>query len=205
LESESTLTEVARALNAAHPMGLAAGGGLPPLFFFTDDVRTPDPLAAIKKLPEGCGVVFRQYEAEDRAELAARIVAACRMDARMCLVAGGPALAAEVGADGIHLPEHMLRELTERPDASHVTTAAHDKEAIAHAERLAIDAVFVSPVFASESHPGRKSLGAAQFNQLVAATQVPAYALGGITNANARDLERSGATGLAAIGALLKR
>ncbi len=203
----SKLTEAAAALNAGHPTGLAAGGKLPPLFFFTDEARTPDPLAAIPALPEGCGVVFRHYGIAARAELATMVARACAAEGRLCLVAGDAALASAVGADGVHLPEGMLRKLTERPRAGIVTAAAHGLDAIRIAESLGADAVFLSPVFATQSHAennsGRTPLGIETFARLTAATALPVYALGGVTNENAMLFEGSGAAGIAAIGALL--
>jgi thiamine-phosphate pyrophosphorylase len=193
------LAEAARALNAACP----GAAHLPPLFFFTDEVRVPDPLPAIAGLPEDCGVIFRHYGAEDRAMLAQAVVAACRAQSRICLIAGDIPLANAVGASGFHLPEHFIRTLKERPDAGIVTAAAHTLEGLKRAESLHVDAVFLSPVFATQSHEGRDGLGAERFKRWAGRTAVPVYALGGITDANADLLRGSGAAGLAAIGGLL--
>jgi thiamine-phosphate pyrophosphorylase len=193
------LAEVARALNESHP----ARGQLPALFFLTDEIRIPDPLPAIEALPEGCGVVFRHYDAESRAALAAKVLAGCRAQGRLCLIGADAALAQDLGADGVHLPEHMVRTLTDRPKGKLVTAAAHDEAALRAAADLGADAAFVSPVFATESHPGAASLGVERFAALAASTSLPVYALGGITDENAERLAESGAAGLAAIGGLL--
>src|SRR5690606_26319732 len=37
--------------------------GLPPLFFFTDPVRTPEPWKTAARLPPGCGVGYRALRA----------------------------------------------------------------------------------------------------------------------------------------------
>jgi len=197
------LADAARALNEAHAEGLRAGGRLPPLFFLTDEVRTPDPLAAIAQLPEGCGVLFRHYEARERGALARDVATLCRAEDRVCLIAGDVTLAREAGANGVHLPEHMLRSLTARPDAGLVTAAVHGAEGLVLAELMDIDAVFLAPVFATASHAEAKALGAIGFKALVAQTRLAVYALGGITAENAGALAGSGAIGLAAIGALL--
>jgi len=194
---------VARALNAQHCNEAGPGMGLPALFFFTDAERTPNPLAAIKELPEGCGVVFRHYGVPKRADLAMAVTAACGAQDRLCLMAGDADLAVAVDAGGVHLPEYMLRRLTTRPKAPIVTAAAHDADALRRAQNLGVDAVFVSPVFVTISHPDAAALGVAAFARLARETTLPVYGLGGITDENAEQLAGSGAAGLAAIGGLL--
>ncbi len=197
-EKHRTLAEVARALNAAHP----ALAGLPPLFFFTDEHRTPEPLHMIAGLPGRCGVVFRHYGIAGRAAVARAILASCRAQDRVMLVAGDADLALEIGADGIHLPAHMLRTLTKLPTARLITAAVHSAEEIRHAEALGVDAVFLSPVFPTASHPDSAALGIRKFVDLVAATRLPVYALGGVSEATAPQLAGSGAVGIAAISGL---
>ncbi len=64
----------------------------------------------------------------------------------------------------------------------------------------AVDAVFLSPVFPTRSHPEGASLSAVRANAIAQALTVPAYALGGVDARNAALLK--GFVGLAAIGAL---
>jgi len=202
-ERHRKLADAARALNAKHRDKVGTGMALPALFFFTDGVRTPNPLAAIEKLPEGCGVVFRHYDVSKRAALATAVATACAAQDRLCLVAGDTDLATNVGAGGVHLPEHMLRKLTIRPKMPIVTTAAHSVDVLLRAQDLGLDAVFLSPVFATPSHPDAVALGVDNFTQLVRETTLPVYGLGGITEENAGLLAGSGGVGLAAIGGLL--
>jgi thiamine-phosphate pyrophosphorylase len=63
-----------------------------------------------------------------------------------------------------------------------------------------VDAIFLSPVFTTESHPGRGALTPARSNAIAQDIAVPVYALGGITGRNAPLLH--GFAGIAAIGAL---
>ena len=202
-EKHRKLAEAAAALNAAHPLGGDRGGVLPPLFFLTDEVRTPDPVAALPGLPDRCGVIFRHYGAKDRMALAREMGKACAMQARLLLLGGVTSIPHGVGAGGIHLPAHMLRTLTELPSARLVTAAVHNEEELRHAEAMGVDAVFVSPIFPTESHPGAPALGVARFTEMVAATAVPVFALGGVTCENAEQLLGTGAYGIAAIGALV--
>ncbi len=187
-----------RSARAVHPL-------LPHLFMLTDEARLGDPVAAAALLPRGAGVIFRHYDAADRAALAANLARLCRARGLTLLVAGDAALARAVGADGIHLPEHLLpraRFLRHRYPSFLITAAVHNLRALKSAEQHAADAVLLAPVFATASHPGAAPLGAARLAALLRNTRLPVYALGGISEKGARRLIGSGAAGLAAIGAL---
>src|SRR5262249_20531067 len=116
------------------------------------------------------------------------------------LIAGDPALAMRLGADGAHLPEARAGEAAywrARVPRMVITASAHSLRAlnIAH-----VDAVFLSPVFATASHPERRALNPARANLIVHQARVPVYALGGVDARNAGLLH--GFAGIAAIGAL---
>jgi thiamine-phosphate pyrophosphorylase len=173
---------------------------LPPLVLFTDDDRLADPLAAARALPRGSMVVVRSRDGARRAALARAMVDLARSRALIVLVAGDGALAATSGADGVHLPEARLGEAA----AWHarrrflITASVHSLAALAKAK--SVDAVFLSPVFPTASHPGRAALTAVRANAIARLARVPIYALGGMEAANAGLL--SGFAGIAAIGAL---
>jgi thiamine-phosphate pyrophosphorylase len=172
----------------------ALGGPLPALVLMTDDSRLRDPLAAARALPKGSMVVAR---ARHGLEPLARALLKARCTV---LVAGDPLLAVRLGAHGIHLPQARAGEAAHwrarYPDML-ITASAHSLRALG---REHVDAFFLSPVFETESHPGRASLGAVRANLMARQVRVPVYALGGI---DARPVARlSGFLGIAAIGAL---
>jgi thiamine-phosphate pyrophosphorylase len=184
---------------AAH---LAAHNGavLPPLILMTDDDRLPDPLAAAKALPRGSLVIVRSRDTAPRAALGHAMLTLARSQHLFVLIADDPGLAARLGADGIHLPERRAREAAHwraRHPAWLITTASHGHTPAPPT----VDAVLLSPVFATQSHVGAPSLGATRAS-FVAARQIkPVYALGGIDAHNATRLSRA-FCGIAAIGAL---
>jgi thiamine-phosphate pyrophosphorylase len=169
-------------------------GLLPPLVLMTDDERLPDPLAAARALPRGSLIVLRAADAARRAQLAA----ALRPLPHLLLIANDAALAARAGADGVHLSEANARHAAHiraiRPGWL-ITAATHG-----HLHGGPLDALFLSPIFPTVSHPGGRSLGPARANALARQSRAPVYALGGVTPANARSLH--GFVGIAAIGAL---
>jgi thiamine-phosphate pyrophosphorylase len=188
--SRRQLASAAARLNARHAMAAM----LPPLVLMTDDERLPDPLPAARALPRGSLIVLRARDATRRATLAA----ALRPLPHLLLIANDAALAASIGADGIHLAEanaHQAAHIRALHPRWLITAAAHGKPTDGQ-----FDALFLSPVFATASHPGARTLGAARANNLAQQCHTPLYALGGITPTNARLLH--GFVGIAAIGAL---
>ncbi|MCC6918126.1 MAG: thiamine phosphate synthase [Alphaproteobacteria bacterium] len=179
---------------------------IPPLWLITDD-RRGDAEAAMPRLPKGAGVIFRHYEARDREALARRLRAVARLHGLIFLVAGDPRLAARVGADGFHAPERLAHRI---PAARRllpgglVTQAVHGAAGLHAAQQFGADAVLLSPVFATSSHPGARALGPARFAALAVRSKMPVIALGGMSGANFRRLNGSGALGFAAIEALQK-
>lgn len=161
----------------------------------TDEARLPDPLAAARALPRGSIVVVRSRT--DPAPLARAML---KLRHVVVLIAGDPELASRLGADGAHLPEARAGEAAHwraRFASMIITASAHSLRALGAAH---VDAVFLSPVFPSKSHPGRKALTPARANLIARQARVPVYALGGIDANNAGLLH--GFAGIAAIGAL---
>jgi thiamine-phosphate pyrophosphorylase len=146
-------------------------------------------------------IVLRARDDKRRAALAGQLIA---LPHRL-LIAGDARLAAACGAAGLHLPEARAREVPHwraRHPGWIVTVAAHSLGGLLRAGAWGADAVFLSPVFATASHPERSALGAARAALMAAQTSVPVYALGGIDARNAALLLHTRFQGLAAISAL---
>jgi 8-oxo-dGTP diphosphatase len=89
-------------------------------------------------------------------------------------------LARRVGADGVHLTSAQLAACTQRPDFAMVAASAHDRDEINRAAELGFDFVVLGAVKPTMSHPGQAPLGWQRFSELVAATPLPVFALGGM-------------------------
>uniref|UniRef100_UPI001081BD9B thiamine phosphate synthase n=1 Tax=Crenalkalicoccus roseus TaxID=1485588 RepID=UPI001081BD9B len=160
-----------------------------------------DPRAAAARLPPGAAVVARGLAPGVLAGLAAL---ARRRRLRL-LVAGDGRLALRHGA-GLHLPDRpgvpgLLPFLLARRRGLPLSAAAHGRAGLARGRRLAADAVILSPVFPTASHPGAPALGPWRWAALARRAGRPVVALGGIGPGNALRLPRH-AAGLAAITAL---
>ena len=191
----------------ARKLGRHGGGRKtpPPLLFFTDPRRTPEPARVVERMPRGSAVVFRAFGAPDAVARGRVLLRVARRRGVRFLVGADAALAVALGADGMHLPERLAhrRGVVAALRARFlVTGAAHSQAAIRRACLAGVDAVVVSPVFASMSSSAGKPLGVRRFAVWVRAAGVPVYALGGIDARLARRLTSSGAAGLAVVSAL---
>jgi thiamine-phosphate pyrophosphorylase len=146
--------------------------------------------AALARLPRGAGVVFRHYGLMPEARRALlRKVAAVARRRRLTLVIAGDNYG--IRAEGTH----------NRRGRGLRTAAAHNRRDATAAARAGADAVFVSPVFPTRSHPDARTLGPIRFGLIARESGVPVIALGGMTANRARRLAPLGAAGWAAIDA----
>ena len=178
---------------------------LPPVLFVTDPNRVADPVAAAAGLPRGAGVIYRAFGRADAVAVGMALAEVCRRRRLVLLVGADEALAARIGADGLHLPERDVgraRRIAARRPRWILTGAAHSRRALARAAAAGLDAALLSPVFESRSPSAGRPLGAIRFTRMVGNAGLPVYALGGIDPRTARLLAGSGASGIAAVEAL---
>ena len=154
---------------------------------------------AIDRLPiKHAGIVFRHYQTppENRALLAGRIADICHRRSLTLAIAGDTNLARSLGANLVHNPSQPVHDLP----FSRSVHSLNEAEA-AKTEGAAV--VFISPIFPTRSHPGRKALYGPQAARLARAAGVPAIALGGMDACKFARLRREGFYGWAGIDAWL--
>jgi thiamine-phosphate pyrophosphorylase len=196
------LQRIARTLSRAAAARKPRSHPLPSMLVVTDPDRTPDPVELARRLPRGCGLVYRAFGAP-HAKKTGRKLGKIARRRHLVLLIGADALRIR-GQAGIHLPErmaHRARRLKFASPGFLVTVAAHSLGAILRARRAGADAVLISPVFDSRSPSAGRPLGPCRFAALVRAGGMPAYALGGITTKNAPRLLGAGAAGIAGVEA----
>lgn len=171
----------------------------PRLWLMTDERQGEGLWGALERLPRGSGIVFRHYglEAGKRRKLFERVKRAARRRGLMLLLAAPPDRGRAWGADGSHRPSAAGR----RQSRGLRTASAHDLREIGEAARAGVDLLFLSPVFATRSHPGAKPLGAVRLGLLARRSPIPVVALGGMNARRARALARLPLHGWAAIDA----
>ena len=164
-----------------------------PLVWLMTDERMGEALwPALRRLPPGSGVVLRHRSTAPAARRAlfarVRRIAVAR---RLVLVVAG---SQRMGG----VPTHGPGPAGSRP----TTWPAHSRrEAIAGIVRGA-DTLFVSPVFATRSHPGAAPVGVLRAARLGRGLGVRIVALGGMDARRFGRIRRHGFDGWAAIDAL---
>ncbi|GAA0736864.1 thiamine phosphate synthase [Sphingomonas japonica] len=160
------------------------------------DQRLGDALWEIlERIPRGAGVVFRDYAlapAERRLRFE-RIRRVAKRRGFMLVRAGSLPMR---GEDGIH-----GRHRRTRPGIR--TAAAHSRREAIAAIRAGADMLFVSPVYATRSHPVAPRLGRVRLGLMIRGLRVPIVALGGMDARRLRGMQALGITRFAAIDAWL--
>ncbi len=164
-----------------------------PLVWLMTDERMGNALwPALRALPPGAGVVFRHHATQPDARralfLRVRRIAAAR---RLALVVAGPQ---RFGRS----PTHGQGPAGSRP----ATWPAHDRREAAAGIVRGATTLFVSPVFATRSHPGAPGIGVMAARRIAAGRKVRIVALGGMDARRFRRIAHLGFDGWAAIDAL---
>ncbi len=169
---------------------------LPKLWLMTDERMGDALLRALWALPRGSGVVFRHYslpQCERRALF--KVVRRLAKARRLVISLAGPApLAVAWKAHGSHGRHRGA-----------LTAPVHSIPERVAAERSGAALIFVSPLFATASHPGGRALGRLQFGNMVRGAKAPIIALGGMTKQRARAAKGLGIYGWAAIDGLMQK
>ncbi len=167
------------------------------LALFTDPVRTPSIERLATELPRRVppvAVIFRHDAllSADRIALAEEVRREVQSRGHLFFMARGTLH----GANGTHAHG-------EGPGLH--TFPAHNFAEARRAEQKGADALFVSPVMPTDSHPGGRVLGPVRAARLAAASRCPSLALGGMDERSVKALHGSAFQGFGAIGAFLQR
>lgn len=176
------------------------GKPLPEIWLMTDKRNDSELESAIRKLPNGSGMVFRHYHLDQnaRAERFAELLGLAKRKGHLVMLADHPRLARKWGADGVH-GRHWKRK-----DTAGLLHSApvHDILEMREAKGNGVDLYFLSPAFATRSHVGSKPLGISQLSRLNQLCAGPVILLGGMNQKRFRANSHLRAYGWAAIDAL---
>ncbi|HSG33673.1 MAG TPA: thiamine phosphate synthase [Sphingomonadaceae bacterium] len=159
----------------------------PSLWLISDERNDALLEGALGRLPRGSGFIYRHYHLapEERVDRYFELVGIARRRGHVVILADSATTALEWGADGIY---GAPRALYPRRDLLRLATA-HSLREIGEANRMGADAILLSPVFPTRSHPGTRALGPLRFHGLAARSQVPVIALGGMSQEGADRLK----------------
>ncbi|MFN4358254.1 thiamine phosphate synthase [Sphingopyxis alaskensis] len=179
---------------------------VPGVWLFSDERARTGLRKLAARLPPGSGIVLRHDSRPPGARwrLLRRLMRLGRARRLTVLLAGTPAIARRWGADGVYLRQRDLHQARRAQALGLILTLpVHDAREARRARRAGAHAAFVSPLHPTRSHPGAPALGRAAWLRLARLAGGQPIALGGMTRARARRLNRASsiAAGWAAIDA----
>jgi thiamine-phosphate pyrophosphorylase len=129
----------------------------------------------------------------------------CRQLDVVFIVNDRPRVAAEVGADGVHvgqddMPAADVRELL--GEESIVGLSTHAPEEIDAADPALLDYIGVGPVHATPTKPGRPAVGTELVRYAAAHASLPFFAIGGLDAGNVNEVLEAGATRVCVLRAI---
>lgn len=151
---------------------------LPDVWLISDARNDARLETALARLPRRSGLIFRHYhldEPERRARFA-RLARFARARGHVLIWSGTVREARRLRAHGAYGPPARLSH----GEAGLRLMTAHSLREIGMAARCRADAILLSPVFATRSHPGKTPLGPVRFRLLARRSRLPVIALGGM-------------------------
>lgn len=176
---------------------------VPRMILMTDDDRLVDPSPIIPSMPPGSAIIIRSRSVAEREKRAHAVSALCYHHQITLLVSHETPPKQLIG-DGVHIPE-ATRARWHRKDFWRlqprlVSTSAHDLTSAKRASEWGVDAVLLSPLSPTKSHPGGKSLGYWRGASICRHINIPTIALGGIDHKSMGRVLNLGFFGYAGIG-----
>ncbi|VAW02516.1 hypothetical protein MNBD_ALPHA04-1501 [hydrothermal vent metagenome] len=174
---------------------------LPKIWLMTDARNDHMLESVIRKMPRRSGIIFRHYhlDMESRCRRFAEIQKLAHRRNHLILLAGPPALARKWKADGVHGRQWKRRETNGLVHSA----AAHDRAEIGQAKGNGAELIFLSPLFATRSHPDVRPLALSQVRRLMDLVSGKIILLGGMDAKRYRRHGHLRAHGWAAIDGLM--
>ena len=184
----------------------------PPLLVVTDRRQTRIPLAGLVAAALGAGCRWISLREKDLPEdeqvaLARQLLPRARAAGARLLVHGEARLAALAETDGVHLPAGRdpaaARALL--GPAKLIGVSIHTVPEAEAIDPAHVDYALAGPAFETASKPGYgPEIGRKGLAEIVRASRVPVLAIGGINAARVADLIAAGASGVAAMGGVMR-
>ena len=181
-------TPILRALALPSVYALTNAGELGAAHEITRIERARPPLVQIRE---------KTLSDQERSDFAREVVALAHSYGGHVLINGSLEDALAVGADGVHLTSAALLACEKRPDMPLVFASCHTPGEMLKATSLGLDAVVVSPVKKTLTHPGQTPLGWATLADWLTGYSIPVYALGGMKASDVLEAQALGAQGVA--------
>ena len=182
--------------------------------FFTDRKRCDNLITIIKKLPKNSAVIFREYDLEEekREKLAREILLICKQKSHKIIIGKNLDLATEIKADGVHFSDNDIlsskiflqlrnnKKINSKNGTKFIFSfACHNFLSVVKCQKMPVDLIFISPIFATKSHEDLPTFGLQRLSRVLRFSKKPVFALGGINKKNIHIVKKLGASGFGGI------
>ena len=153
------------------------------------------------------GIILREKDMkpEEYKELAAAVMEICEHYGVKCILHSFPDVAISLHADAIHLPLHLLRELSQEQKTHFEVLGAscHSVEDALEAQALGCTYITAGHVFETDCKKGLPGRGLDFLRNVCAAVEIPVYGIGGIDSDNIALVRNAGASGACLMSSLM--
>ena len=154
------------------------------------------------------GIILREKDLspDEYQALAAQVMELCARYDVPCVLHSFVDTALELRADAIHLPLHILREMTPEQKSQFRTIGAscHSVEDAMEAQRLGCTYITAGHVFETDCKKDLPGRGLAFLKAVCESVSIPVYAIGGISAGNLRSVRGAGAKGACIMSGLMR-
>ncbi len=143
-------------------------------------------------------------------ELAKAVMKICRAYSTPCILHSFPDVALKLGVGGLHLPLHILRNLSDEKRTKLITelpllgASCHSADEAREAEALGCNYIIAGHIFETECKHGLQGRGLEFLKEVSEVVQIPIYAIGGITPENIGKVVDAGAKGACVMSGLMQ-
>lgn len=158
-----------------------------------------------KAQPKGIILREKDLSASEYKSLAKAVLEICKKHGTACILHGFADTAIELGVTNLHLPLHMLRELSQADRSSFTVLGAscHSAEEAIEAEALGCTYIIAGHIFDTDCKKGAPGRGLEFLEQVCDSVSLPVYAIGGINAENAGQSINAGAKGVCVMSGVM--
>lgn len=153
------------------------------------------------------GIILREKDLkpEEYKDLAVAVMGICERYGVKCILHSFTEAAILLGADAIHLPLYILRELSleQKSNFSIVGASCHSVEDALEAQALGCTYITAGHVFETDCKKGLPGRGLKFLRNVCTAVDIPVYGIGGIDVENITLVRDTGAKGACLMSSLM--
>ena len=153
------------------------------------------------------GIILREKDMspEEYKTLAAAVMEICGQHGVKCILHSFSDVAISLHADAIHLPLHLLRELSQEQKTgfSILGASCHSVDDALEAQALGCTYITAGHVFETDCKKGLPGRGLEFLQDVCAAVDIPVYGIGGIDTDNIALVRNAGSSGACLMSSLM--